>query len=144
MGRPSKSTVDGTFATQREAASAAEDFDALVALVQQLVEQVRAHELRLTRLEGRQRVHDDSREAALLALAASVEFRTFTARSAVEHAKQADPELLAALKAAGVDEPRTLGRWLRTLQEAPLAGFRVERLRRDGDGALWIFRAATD
>jgi hypothetical protein len=96
---------------------------------------------RVTRLEGRQRVRDERHVAALVALAASTRQLTFTAVSALEHARAVDPELLAALQAAGVDTPRTLGRWLRTVQRTPIAGLRVERQGTNGDGALWVFRA---
>ena len=105
-----------------------------------LLARIDALERRVVQLESRHRMRDDVRAAALVALAASVQYRTFTAVSAIEHAQQADPELLSALHTAGVATPRTLGRWLRTLQGKPIAGLRVERLDKDRDGALWMFR----
>jgi len=99
-------------------------------------------EQRVACLEARQRGRDELRVAALVALAASTPSLTFTAVSAIRHAEQAAPELLAALRAAGVDRPRTLGRWLRTVQQTPVAGLRVECQGKNGDGALWVFRSA--
>jgi hypothetical protein len=120
--------------------------------VERLVAEVRDLAARVARLEGRQRVRDELHAAALVALAAAVQYRTFTAKSAIAHAQQVDRALLGALRAAGVDTPRTLGRWLRTVQRPektprgpfsamPIAGLRVERVGKDGDGALWVFRA---
>jgi hypothetical protein len=103
-----------------------------------------ALEQRVRVLEGRQRTRDDRHAAALVALAASTRYLTFTAVSALAHARQVDPELLAALTAAGVDTPRRLGRWLRTVQHTPVAGLRTEYQGKNGDGALWVFRAAAD
>jgi hypothetical protein len=96
---------------------------------------------RVVVLEGRHRTRDALHTAALVALAAAVQYRTFTAKSAIAHAQQVDAALLAALHAAGVDTPRTLGRWLRTLRRTPVAGLRVERLGTTNEGALWMFRA---
>ena len=101
-----------------------------------------ALEQRVRVLEGRQRVRDDVHAAALVALAASTRYLTFTAVVRSRTRAQVDAELLAALTAAGVDTPRTLGRWLRTVQRTPIAGLRVERQGTNGDGALWVFRAA--
>lgn len=107
-----------------------------------LLGRLAALEARVRVLEGRQRVRDACHAAALVALAASTRQLTFTAVSALQHARAVDPALLAALTAAGVDTPRTLGRWLRTVQRTPVAGLRVECQGKNGDGALWVFRAA--
>jgi hypothetical protein len=114
----------------------------LASRIAQLETEVAAVRERVTVLEGRHRSRDALHTAALVALAAAVQYRTFTAVSAVKHAQQVDPELLAALVAAGVDTPRTLGRWLRTVQHTPIAGLRVECQGKNGDGRLWVFRAA--
>ena len=50
-----------------------------------------ALEQRVARLEGRHRVRDALHAAALVALAASMRYLTFTAMSAIPHAHHADP-----------------------------------------------------
>jgi hypothetical protein len=110
--------------------------------VERLVAALEALETRVRVLEGRERARDELHAAAIVALAAAVQYRTFTAKSAIAHARHADRDLLEALRVAGVDTPRTLGRWLRTVQRTPIAGLRVECQGKNGDGALWVFRSA--
>ena len=106
-----------------------------------LSERLAALEQRVRVLEGRQRIRDEQHVAALVALAASTRDLTFTAVSAIANARQMDPELLAALMAAGVDTPRTLGRWLR-LCSARRSPDWCRTAGTNGDGTLWVFRAA--
>jgi hypothetical protein len=116
--------------------------NSLVERIGSLEAELAAVRTRVAVLERQAAVRDELRAAALIALAAATRYLTFTAVSAIAHAQQVDPELLAALTAAGVDTPRTLGRYLRTVQHTPVAGLRVERQGTNGDGALWVFRRA--
>jgi len=104
-----------------------------------LEQRVAALEARIAALEGRQRAKDERHEAALIAIATSVRHRSFTARSLVVHAVAVDPDLRAALAAAGVDTPRKLGRWLRSLNGRPVASLVVKRIGVGEDGAIWSF-----
>jgi hypothetical protein len=76
-------------------------------------------------------------EALLPVLAAAVEAKAFSAREVMERAALLDVALRAALAAAGLDNPRQLGKWLRTVEGRQLAGVRLERIGTDHDGIVW-------
>jgi hypothetical protein len=70
-------------------------------------------------------------------LAASVEDKAFSTREVMERAALLDVALRDALAAAGLSNPRQLGKWLRTLEGRQLVGVRLERIGTDHDGIVW-------
>ena len=107
----------------------------LEARVADLVQQVH-------RLADRRRARDAVHVAALEALARATRGLVFSAQSAIAVAQTVDADLEAALRAAALETPPALGRWLALVARRPLAGFRVQRVKRELVGVLWVVRAA--
>ena len=72
--------------------------------------------------------------AFLMAVAAAIQGRTFSARELVNHAT-VDSELRAALR--GVTSARRIGKRLHRLADRTVGGLRLIRVDRDRDGTIW-------
>src|SRR5262249_34181244 len=97
-------------------------------------------ERRVHALDDRRRARDGAHQAALEALARSTRGLVFSAQSAITVAQTIDAELDAALRAAALETPRALGRWLAMVARRPLRGARVYRVKKESIGALWLVR----
>lgn len=96
-------------------------------------------ESRFDRLEGRTAVLEAERRRDRDLLAAIVQHMpnvVFGASELLAHGRVHEA-LGAALTAAGIQNPRTLGKRLRAILARPVAGFRVEQVGRDRAGWLW-------
>ena len=74
--------------------------------------------------------------AVVIAIAASVGSRWFSARELYAHART-DATLMHTLACALLDTPRQAGKFLRRLTGRPVGGFLVERGPARRDGAWW-------
>lgn len=74
----------------------------------------------------------------LLAVAAAVAETAFSAGEVLQHARVV-PSLRQALAAAGIRNPRQLGKWFRTLEGRDVGGVRLDRVGADRDGVVWRF-----
>ena len=99
-------------------------------------------ERRVHALDDRRRARDGVHQAALEALARSTRGLVFSAQSAIAVAQTVDAELEAALRAAQLETPQALGRWLALVARRPLAGFRVQRVKKEAPGVLWLVRVS--
>ena len=114
--------------------------DPVVEWLRELEARVGVLEQRVHTLDDRRRARDAVHVAALEALARSTRGLVFSAQSAMTVAQTVDAELDAALRAAQLETPQALGRWLAMVARRPLAGVRVQRVKRELVGVLWVVR----